>query len=226
MVKAPAISHNVTFTELMRATMAAITASENSRILNAGRTSSGSSQRIIRNAGAAISMLNSASRQNDCCEGAFLFIQLALDAIICSPGHKGILDRAGAVDLPNTLLPLNDFAEVSPIILCRTRLSPPTFHLRNNAGSHHDNNDDGGQRLHRGQRFVPVVPKLEHAPVSVENAPATDKIPLSKDRSSATKNAMLRFAARVLIARQHDLCRTDIEASRKAPSRSIGRWLQ
>jgi hypothetical protein len=46
-------------------------------MLNAGRTSSGSSKRIISNAGAAISMLNSASMQNDCCEGAFLFIQLA-----------------------------------------------------------------------------------------------------------------------------------------------------
>jgi hypothetical protein len=71
--------------------MAAIAASEKSRMLNAGRTSSGSSQRIIKNAGAAIRMLNSASTQNDSCEGAFLFIQLALEAIMLFPWHKGIL---------------------------------------------------------------------------------------------------------------------------------------
>jgi hypothetical protein len=38
------------------------------------------------------------------------------------------------------------------------------------------------------------------------------KIPLSKGRASATKNAMLRLVARVLIARQHGLCRADVEA--------------
>ena len=91
MVNAPAISHNVTFSEFIRATMAAIIASAKSRMLNAGRTSSGSSQRIIKNAGAAIRMLNSASTQNDSCEGAFLFIQLALEAIMLFPWHKGIL---------------------------------------------------------------------------------------------------------------------------------------
>jgi hypothetical protein len=36
-------------------------------------------------------MLNSASMQNDSCEGAFLFIQLALEAIMLFPWHKGIL---------------------------------------------------------------------------------------------------------------------------------------
>jgi hypothetical protein len=36
-------------------------------------------------------MLNSASTQNDSCEGAFLFIQLALEAIMLFPWHKGIL---------------------------------------------------------------------------------------------------------------------------------------
>jgi hypothetical protein len=89
MVNAPAISHNVTYSEFLRATMAAIAASEKSRMLNAGRTSSGSSKRIIKNAG-AISILNSASIQNDSREGAFLFIQLALEAIILLPWHKGI----------------------------------------------------------------------------------------------------------------------------------------
>jgi hypothetical protein len=60
-------------------------------MLNAGRTSSGSSKRTIKNAGAAISMLNTASMQNDSREGAFLFIQLALEAIILFPWDKGIL---------------------------------------------------------------------------------------------------------------------------------------
>jgi hypothetical protein len=36
---------------------------------------------------------------------------------------------------------------------------------------------------------------------------ALRKIPLSKGRASATKNAMLRLVARVLIARHHGLCR-------------------
>jgi hypothetical protein len=55
-----------------------------------GRMSPGSSKRIIKNAGAAINMLNSASMQNDSGEGAFLFIQLGLEAIILFPWHKGI----------------------------------------------------------------------------------------------------------------------------------------
>jgi hypothetical protein len=68
--------------------MAAIAASEKSRMLNAGRTSSGSSKRIIKNAGAAISRLNSASMQNDSREGALFFIQLALEANILFPWHR------------------------------------------------------------------------------------------------------------------------------------------
>jgi len=52
--------------------------------------SPGSSKRIIKNAGAAINMLNSVSMQNDSGEGAFLFIQLGLEAIILFPWHKGI----------------------------------------------------------------------------------------------------------------------------------------
>jgi hypothetical protein len=55
-----------------------------------GRMSPGSSKRIIKNAGAAINMLNSVSMQNDSGEGAFLFIQLGLEAIILFPWHKGI----------------------------------------------------------------------------------------------------------------------------------------
>ncbi len=35
----------------------------------------------------------------------------------------------------------------------------------------------------------------------------------SKGRAFARKNTMLRFVARVLIARQHDLCRTGIGAA-------------
>src|SRR6266481_3839990 len=35
---------------------------------------------------------------------------------------------------------------------------------------------------------------------------------VSKRRASAVKNAMLHFVARVLIARQHDLCGTGVEA--------------
>jgi hypothetical protein len=51
--------------------------------------SRGSSKRIIENAGAPISMLDSASVQNDTSEGAFL-IQLGLEAIILFPWQKGI----------------------------------------------------------------------------------------------------------------------------------------
>jgi hypothetical protein len=51
------------------------------------------------------------------------------------------------------------------------------------------------------------------SPASVESAPSTEKIPLSKGLASATKNAMPRFVARFLIARQHDLCRTGVEAA-------------
>jgi len=110
MVNAPAISHNVTFSEFLgawiaRATMAAIAASEKSSMLNAGRTTPGSSKRIIRNAGAAINTLNNASMPRDSSEGTFLFIQLGLLVIILFPWHKGILTDAGAVDLLNKLLP-------------------------------------------------------------------------------------------------------------------------
>jgi hypothetical protein len=67
--------------------------------------------------------------------------------------------------------------DVSPnSIFCRTRLSPPTFRQRNSAGSHQDNDDDSGKRLHRGQGVVPVVPKLKHALASIERPPTSDKI--------------------------------------------------
>jgi hypothetical protein len=66
------------------------------------------------------------------------------------------------------------FADVSQINLCRPRLSPPTFRKRNSPRSHHDNNDDSGERLHRDQSLVPVVPKLKHALASIESAPSTE----------------------------------------------------
>ena len=65
-------------------------------------------------------------------------------------------------------------------IFGRTRSSPPTFRQRNNAGSHQDNNNDGGKRLHRCQCLVQIVPKLKHALAPIESAPAIDKATLSK----------------------------------------------
>ena len=109
--------------------------------------------------------------------------------------------------------------DVSPnSIFCRTGLSPPTFRQRNSAGSHQDNDDDSGKRLHRGQGVVPVVPKFKHALVSIARVHTSDemqpvKCNLSKGRAFVHKNAMLRFVACVLIARQHDLCRTGIGAA-------------
>jgi hypothetical protein len=50
-------------------------------------------------------------------------------------------------------------------------------------------------------------------PLSIERAPTSDKYTLSKGRAFAHKNTMLRFVACVLIARQHDLCRTSIGAA-------------
>ena len=84
--------------------MAAIAASEKSRMLNAGRTNPGSSKRIIRNAEATINTLNNVSMPIDSSEGTFRFIHRALEAINLFPLTQGRLDRAGAVDLPNTLL--------------------------------------------------------------------------------------------------------------------------
>src|ERR1700704_3717202 len=107
MVNAPAISHSVTFStfsEFLPATMATIAASEKSRILNAGRTSSGSSKRIIKNAGTANSMLNSASMQDDSRQGAFLFIHLALEGIILFTWHKDILSLAPLIYRTNFFL--------------------------------------------------------------------------------------------------------------------------
>ena len=92
-------------------------------------------------------------------------------------------------------------------------LSFTALHQRNRARSHDNKNDDDCKRLHRGQSLVPVVPKRQHALASIESAPSTEKMPLSKGRASATKNAMLRFVARVLIAGQHDLCGAGVEAA-------------
>jgi hypothetical protein len=65
--------------------MAAIAAPAKNRMLSVGKTSPGSSMWIIRNAGTAISTLNSASTPNDSNEGTVLLIQLALEAIILFP---------------------------------------------------------------------------------------------------------------------------------------------
>jgi hypothetical protein len=80
----------VTFSEFLRAwiaraKMAAIAASEKSRMLNAGRTNPGSSKRIIRNAGTTINTLNNVSMPIDSSEGTFLFIHRALEAINLFP---------------------------------------------------------------------------------------------------------------------------------------------
>jgi hypothetical protein len=69
--------------------MAAIAASEKSRMLNAGRTNPGSSKRIIRNAEATINMLNNVSMPIDYNGGTFLLIRLALEAIILCPQTYG-----------------------------------------------------------------------------------------------------------------------------------------
>jgi hypothetical protein len=90
-----------------------------------------------------------------------------------------------------------------------TRLSPP-IRQHNNAGSNQDKDNDNRKRLHRGQSLVAAVPKFQHA-ASIESTPGTVKNPLAKGRASAGKNAMLRLVARVLIARQHGLCRAGVE---------------
>jgi hypothetical protein len=49
--------------------------------------------------------------------------------------------------------------------------------------------------------------ELEHAQDIIADVMDTrEDITMSKGRASATKNAMLRFVARGLIARQNDLC--------------------
>jgi hypothetical protein len=83
-------------------------------------------------------------------------------------------------------------------------LSPPTFRERNNTSGHHGNNDDGGKRLYRDEGFVPIVPKLSHAPAPL--VAVNEKVLLwCREEVFAPKNAMLRFVARVLIARQFPL---------------------
>jgi hypothetical protein len=90
MVNAAAISHNVTLSEFLRAwiaraKMAAIAASEKSRMLNAGRTHPGASKWIIRNADTTINTLNNVSMPIESSEGTFLFIHHALEAINLFP---------------------------------------------------------------------------------------------------------------------------------------------
>ncbi|MET4341189.1 hypothetical protein ABIC08_002774 [Bradyrhizobium sp. RT9b] len=87
MVNAAATSHSVTFSnvafpDFAQAKTAVIIASEKNRILSAGKTSWESSRSIIKNAGAATSMLNTAHVQNACRQEAFLFVRLARERII------------------------------------------------------------------------------------------------------------------------------------------------
>jgi hypothetical protein len=88
--------------------------------------------------------------QDDSRQGAFLFIHLALEGTILFTWHKDVVSLAPLIYRTNFFY---RFAEVG----C---LSPSTFRQRNNASSHHDNDDDSGKRLHRGEGPVPVVPKL------------------------------------------------------------------
>jgi hypothetical protein len=73
---------------------------------------------------------------------------------------------------------------------------------RNYGSAEHGNNDDGGKRLHRGQGFVPVVPKLKHAPASIEASP---------------------IVAHVSIARQHDCAvLRPLESLMRTSKRTVG----
>ena len=83
---------------------------------------------------------------------------------------------------------------------------PLTLNERKNASGHHGNNDDGCQRLDRGQGPVPLVPKLNHVLASRESAPTIDKICSPRRTNWAIKKAMLPIVARFFTARQGDLC--------------------
>jgi hypothetical protein len=90
-----------------------------------------------------------------------------------------------------------------------TRLSPPTLYEHDNASTHQDKSDDGSKRFHRGQGLVPVVPKLKHALTSIESArPALRESQCVEGTCLCEPKCNLRFVARILIARQHDFCRT------------------
>jgi hypothetical protein len=90
------------------------------------------------------------------------------------------------------------------------RLSPPTFRWHDDASHHHDNDNDDGKSVHRDQSLVSAVPKTPAC--GLDRTPGTAKSLPSKTAAFVTKNAMLRFVARVLIARQHGLCRAGAEA--------------
>ncbi|MBP1095297.1 hypothetical protein [Bradyrhizobium diazoefficiens] len=91
-----------------------------------------------------------------------------------------------------------------------------------NASGHHGNNDDGCQRLDRGQGPVPLVPKLNHVLASRESAPTIDKIRLQEERTGRSKKAMLLIVARFFSARQGDLCGTDTQVARVFGARISG----
>jgi len=71
--------------------MAAITASREKQNAERRQDEFGLQPADHQECGATIRMLTARARQNDCCEGAFLFIQLALEAIMLFPCIKGIL---------------------------------------------------------------------------------------------------------------------------------------
>jgi hypothetical protein len=91
---------------------------------------------------------------------------------------------------------------------------PLTLNERKNASGHHGNNDDGCQRLDRGQGPVPLVPKLNHVLASRESAPTIDKICSRRRTNCAIKKAMLLIVARFFTARQGDLRGTDTQVAR------------
>jgi hypothetical protein len=88
---------------------------------------------------------------------------------------------------------------------------PLVLNEHKNASGHHGNNDDGCQRLDKGQGPGPLVPKLNHVLASRESAPTIDKICSPRRTTWAIKEAMLLIVARCFTARQGDLCGTDTQ---------------
>jgi hypothetical protein len=72
----------------------------------------------------------------------------------------------------------------------RERLSPPSLHQRNNASTYHDKNDDDGKRLRQAQGPATVIPKLKHAPASIQSAPRTEKDITSRKHMMAKAHAV------------------------------------
>jgi hypothetical protein len=102
--------------------MATIAAYEKSRMLSAGRTSPGSSKRMIRNVGPAISTLSSVSTPNDCNEGTVRLIWLVLKAVVCSPWqlHRVTKTRGTVVEKPLRSSSTWDYRRLP----CRSAITP------------------------------------------------------------------------------------------------------